>query len=52
MKAAFELGRNCVGFEVLERMLPTIKSKVGYGAQDLLDPVSWEVVNRYTEVKK
>jgi len=28
MKAAYELGRNCTGYEVLERMLPIIKAKV------------------------
>ena len=47
MRAAFELGRSCIGYEVLERMLPTIKVKVQFGAQDLLEPVSWEVVNKY-----
>jgi DNA modification methylase len=51
MRAAFELGRNCIGYEVLERMLPTIKTKVGFNAQNLFDQVHWEVVNRY-EVKK
>jgi DNA modification methylase len=53
MKAAFQLGRSCIGFEVLERMLPTIRSKVGYGTQDMFEPIQWEIVNRYTqEVKK
>jgi DNA modification methylase len=47
MKAAFELGRSCVGYEVLERMLPTIKAKTQYGTQDIYEPISWEVVNRY-----
>lgn len=47
MKASFELGRSCVGFEVLERMLPTIKAKVQYGTQDIYEPITWEVVNRY-----
>lgn len=47
MKAAFELGRSCVGYEVLERMLPTIKNKIQYGTQDLYEKVSWEVINRY-----
>jgi DNA modification methylase len=51
MKAAFELGRDCIGFEVLERMLPTIKAKVQYETQGLLEPIHWETVNRY-EVKK
>ena len=52
MLAAFQLGRSCIGYEVLERMLPVIRTKVGYGSQDLLEPVSWEIVNRYTEVVK
>jgi len=52
MKAAFELGRSCIGYEVLERMLPTIKVKVQFGAQDLLEPIHWEIVNRYTEVNR
>jgi DNA modification methylase len=47
MKAAFELGRSCVGFEVLERMLPIIKDKVQFGTQDLYEPVQWEVIDRY-----
>jgi len=47
MKAAFELGRSSIGYEVLERMLPTIKAKVQFGAQDLLEEVKWEIVNRY-----
>ena len=47
MKAAFELGRSCIGYEVLERMLPTIKEKVGYGQQDVLEEIKWEIVNRY-----
>ena len=51
MKAAFELGRSCIGYEVLERMLPIIKAKTQYGTQDIYEPVSWEVMNRYTEVK-
>lgn len=49
MKAAFELGRNCIGYEVLERMLPIIKRKVRFGVQDLFEPVKWEVKNRYEE---
>ncbi len=51
MKASFELGRSCIGFEVLERMLPTIKAKVQYGTQDIYEPIMWQTVNRY-EVKK
>ncbi len=47
MRAAFELGRSCVGFEVLERMLPIIKAKVQYGTQDIYETVNWEVLNRY-----
>lgn len=47
MKAAFELGRSCIGYEVLERMLPIIKDKVQFGTQSIYEPVKWEVVNRY-----
>jgi hypothetical protein len=47
MLAAFELGRSCVGYEVLERMLPIIKTKVHFGQQDMFEPVQWEVVNKY-----
>ena len=51
MQAAFQLRRSCIGYEVLERMLPIIKAKTQYGTQDIYEPVSWEVMNRYTEVK-
>jgi len=47
MLAAFELGRSCVGYEVLERMLPIIKTKVHFGQQDMFEPIQWEVVNKY-----
>ena len=47
MKAAFQSGRSCIGFEVLERMLSTIKSKVGYGSQGIGEELSWKIVNRY-----
>lgn len=47
MRAAFELGRSAIGYEVLERMLGTIKNKVNFGTQDLHEPVFWEVKNRY-----
>lgn len=47
MKAAFELGRSCVLYEVLERMLPIIKGKAQFGTQDLHEPILWEVKNRY-----
>jgi site-specific DNA-methyltransferase (adenine-specific) len=49
MLAAFELGRSCILYEVLERMLPIIKAKVHFGQQDMFEPVQWEVVNRYEE---
>jgi len=49
MKAAFELGRSCIGYEVLERMLPIIKDKVQFGTQSIFEPVKWEVVNRYEQ---
>lgn len=47
MLAAFELGRSCIGYEVLERMLPIIKGKVQFGTQDLHEPILWEVRNTY-----
>ena len=48
MRAAFELGRSCVLYEVLERMLPTIKQKVQFGTQDMFEKVAWEVLDRYS----
>lgn len=48
MKAAFELGRSCIGYEVLERMLSTIKGKVRFGQDDLFgDKITWEIIDRY-----
>jgi len=44
MRAAFELGRSCIGYEVRKEMLKTIKDKVGFGAQSLDDEAQWEVV--------
>ena len=53
MKAAFELGRSCIGYEVLERMLPIIRLKVGYNQTDLFgDKITWETVNRYDKEPK
>jgi len=45
MKAALGLGRSCIGYEVLERMLPIIKEKVHYGVQSVFidEQVKWEV---------
>lgn len=51
MRAAYELERSCIGFEVLERMLPTIKQKVHFGTAGMFEPVQWELKNRYKEVK-
>jgi DNA modification methylase len=51
MLAAFEIGRSCVLYEVLERMLPIIKAKVHFGQQDMFEQVHWEIVNRYTEAE-
>jgi DNA modification methylase len=51
MLAAFELGRSCILYEVLERMLPIIKTKVHFGQQDMFEPIHWEVVNHYEKVK-
>ena len=49
MKAAYETGRNCTGYEVLQRMLPIIKNKVNFGAQDLFEEINWEVIDRYAK---
>ena len=48
MLAARMLGRSCIGYEVLEKMLPIIKKKVQYGTQDLYEPLYWETYNKYT----
>lgn len=46
MKAAFETGRSCIGYEVLPKMLPIIKSKVGWGQQNLEEEIEWSVIER------
>jgi len=46
MRAAYELGRDCVGYEIRPAMLPVIKTKVGFGQEGLFDEVRWEVVER------
>ena len=46
MKAAYELGRNCVGYEIRPSMLPKIKVKVGLGQIPLFEDVTWEVIER------
>jgi len=46
MKAAFELRRSCILYEVRPEMLGIIKNKVGYGTQPLDDRVEWKVVVR------
>ena len=43
MKVAFEQGRSCVGYEVLPRMLETIKKKVVYGRQKVFEEVEWSI---------
>jgi DNA modification methylase len=44
MRAAFELGRSCIGYEVRKEMLKTIKDKVGFGVQSFDDEAQWEVI--------
>lgn len=44
MKAAFELERSCVGYEIRPSMLNTIKAKVAFGQQPIYDEVSWEAI--------
>lgn len=44
MKAAFDLKRSCIGYEVRKEMLPIIKNKVGFGSQALDDEIIWEVL--------
>lgn len=46
MQVAFEQDRSCVGVEVLPRMLPIIKEKVGYSATKLFSEVEWSVIIR------
>lgn len=46
MAAAFKLQRNAVICEVLPKMLPVIKQKVGFGVQTLGGDVKWELVER------
>jgi len=46
MLAAFQLGRSCIGYEVLPRMLPVIKAKVKYGSQSLEERIKWEIIRR------
>ena len=44
MKVAYDLDRSCIGYEVLQKMLPIIKKKVGFGRQKLFSKVKWEVI--------
>jgi DNA modification methylase len=46
MKAACELERSCIGYEIRPRMLPKIKAKVKYGQFSLFDEVNWEVIEK------
>ncbi len=47
MKVAFEMERSCVGYEVLPRMLPVIKRKVGYGRISLENEIEWKTLIKY-----
>lgn len=48
MRAAYELGRSAVGYEIRPAMLDIIKGKVGFGQQPLEgeDEVKWVVIER------
>ena len=46
MKVAFEQDRSCVGYEVLPRMLNTIKKRVEYGRQKVFDKAKWSIVKK------
>lgn len=46
MLASRQLSRSCVGFEVLEKMLPVIKGRVEYGKQRLDEEVEWKIIVR------
>ena len=47
MRAAFETGRNCIGYEINPKMLEVIKRKVGFGSATLTgEKVEWEVIVR------
>ena len=41
MRAAIELGRNCIGIELDRGRIPRIKEKVGWGNQKLVGEVKW-----------
>ena len=46
MKVAFEQDRSCIGYEVLPRMLPIIKRKVGYGSIKIFSGAEWSVYSK------
>lgn len=46
MKVAFEQDRSCIGYEVLPRMLETIKKRVTYGRHKVFEKVDWSIVKK------
>ena len=45
MQASRNLRRSCTGYEVLPRMLPIIKQKIGYGSRSLIgEQIEWKVI--------
>ncbi len=47
MQVSFKTRRSCIGYEVLPRMLPKIKSKTKFGIQPLDEEgIKWEVIRR------
>lgn len=44
MAEAFKLGRSCVGYEILNKRIPTIKAKTGFGSTNLFDQTKWELI--------
>ena len=46
MTEAFSLGRSCIGYEILNKRIPTIKNKTGFGSTNLFDQTKWELIIR------
>ncbi len=46
MKVAIELGRNSIGYEINEKLLPVIKKKIGYRQQRLNLKYKVEIIRR------
>jgi len=47
MRVALLLGRNAIGYEILPKMLPIIKQKVGWGRSSLIgEEIEWKLIVR------